>query len=152
MTKFAVSLCFVAALAISGAAVAQTADNATTPAAAQSMSLELNSAAQTDAGSCRLTLVARNGSAVATAATAWQVAVFDAQGIVRSILALDFGALPIGKTKIAVFDLPGRRCDDISRIVVNDVAKCETTDGGNDPSACLNGLSASTRTSIDFGL
>lgn len=116
--------------------------------------LELNTATDTDNGACRLTFVALNNTPTGFARTGWQVGIFDASGIVRSILALEFGALPVGKTKIVQFDLAGQGCQNISRVVVNDVTLCQP-EGGEDgvlASACLEALSTTSRASIEFGI
>lgn len=135
-------------LALSDPAAAQDAE------AENRIRLELNNATDTDGGACRMTFVAANGTDQGLARTGWQVGVFDGQGIVRSILALEFGALPAGKTKIVLFDLPGRGCEDISRVVVNDVTLCQPEDGteGEVASTCLDALTTRSRTSIEFGI
>lgn len=114
--------------------------------------LELNNAAETESGSCRLTYVAANQSDSALDRTAYEVAVFDADGAVTRLLVLEFGALVSGKTKILQFDLAGSPCTSISRIVVNDVAACVDTATGEQSDICMSGLSASSRTAIQFGI
>lgn len=136
-------------------ALAISASLSALPLAAQQagqFSLELNAAAETDTGSCRLTYVAANQSDTALGRTAYEVAVFDAQGVVQRLLVLEFGALVAGKTKILQFDLAGSPCASISRIVVNDVAACTLAEGDLPSDICLNGLAASSRTAIQFGL
>ena len=113
--------------------------------------IELNNASGTETGACRLTFVALNRSGTALDAAAWQVGVFDGGGIVRSILVLEFGALAPDRTRIVLFDLPGRPCDDISRVVVNDVAACRGGDGADLP-LCLDALTTRSRTDIAFDL
>lgn len=115
------------------------------------ITVELNNASDTETGACRLTFVATNRSGTGFDAAAWQVGVFDAQGVVRSLLVLEFGALAEDRTRIVLFDLPGRPCGDISRVVVNDVTACRTADGGSSP-LCLDALDARSRTDIAFGL
>lgn len=115
-------------------------------------SLELNAAAQTETGSCRLTYVASNLSDIALERTAYQFAIFDGEGVVNRLLVLDFGALVAGKTKILQFDLTGSPCDSISRIVVNDVTACTVAGTGEASDICMGGLAASSRTAIQFGL
>lgn len=128
----------------------------TLPLAAQeaggNFSLELNAAAATEAGDCRLTYVVANQSDQALARTAYELGVFDAQGVVQRLLVLEFGELVAGKTKILQFDLAGAPCDSISRIVVNDVAACTLAADQSESDLCLAGLSASSRTAIQFGL
>ena len=114
--------------------------------------LELNSAAETEDGSCRLTYVAANRSELAFDRTAFQVGIFDAEGTVTRLLVLEFGALVGGKTKILQFDLAGQTCASISRIVVNDTAACTLSDGSGESDFCGTGLVASSRTAIQFGI
>lgn len=114
--------------------------------------LELNAAAETDAGSCRLTYVASNQTGAALDRTAYEVAVFDDQGVVTRLLVLEFGALVEGKTKILQFDLAGTGCASISRIVVNDIAACTAAGSAEELPVCMSGLSASSRTAIQFGI
>lgn len=138
-------------------AVAAVAALAAAPAFAQDAAtpefgLELNAAADTTSGSCRLTYVASNRSDEALERTAYEVAVFDADGVVTRLLALEFGALVAGKTKILQFDLADTPCASISRIVVNDVAACTPAAGGDDLDLCMSGLNAASRTAIQFGI
>lgn len=113
--------------------------------------LELNSAADTAAGDCRLTYVATNGTQVGLNQAAYEVAVFDSGGIVTRILVLAFGALPEGKTRVVQFDIAGQSCENTSRIVVNDVAECVTLGSGVE-SVCIDSLATATRAPIQFGL
>mgnify|MGYP003667310846 CR=1 FL=1 len=127
------------------------------PVAAQTadeppFSLELNSAAQTDAGSCRLTYVAVNGTKTPLGQTDFEVAVFDAEGVVSQFLVLKFGPLVAGKTKVLQFDFDQTPCDQISRIVVNNAPACTLAETGEQSDICLKGLETSSRTAIQFGL
>lgn len=125
------------------------------PVAAQDapeFSLELNNAAETTAGGCRLTYVATNKTGQELGQTAYEVAVFDADGVVSRILVLEFGALTIDKTKVVQFDLGDQPCTGISRIVVNDVAACTLADGTGEGDFCLSGLVTASRSSIQFGI
>ncbi|PID35345.1 MAG: hypothetical protein CR964_00085 [Rhodobacterales bacterium] len=116
-----------------------------------SFDLQLNAAADTSTGNCRLTYVAANRSELSFERTAFEVGVFDADGAVTRLLVLEFGALVAGKTKILQFDLGETACGSISRIVVNDVAACTQSDGA-ESDFCMNGLVASSRTAIQFGI
>jgi hypothetical protein len=125
------------------------------PAAAQDAPefiLELNNAADTDAGGCRLTYVATNRTGVALSQAAYEVAVFNGNGIVSRILVLAFGALPEGKTRIVQFDISDQQCADTSRIIVNDVAECTLAEDGATGDFCLTTLATASRAAIQFGL
>ena len=114
--------------------------------------LELNNAAETDAGGCRLTYVATNRTGVDLSQAAYEVAVFNGSGIVSRILVLAFGALAEGKTRIVQFDISDQQCADTSRIVVNDVAECTLAEDGATGDFCLSTLATASRASIQFGL
>lgn len=133
------------ALALSGPALAQ--DDMQKP-----LTLELNAAETTADGACQLTLVVTNRMPTGLSRAAWQVAIFDASGAVKSLPVLDFGALPPEKTKVARFAIPGGGCDKVGRIVLNDVAHCAGADGSDQRAACLAGLDARNRSEIEFGL
>lgn len=120
--------------------------------APEAITLELNGAAATPDGACQLTLVVTNGLPQTLRRAAWQVAIFDRAGAVQSLPVLDFGALLPGKTRVAQFALPGRPCDQLGRIVVNDVAECTAQDGSDQRAACLGGLATRNRSEIGFGL
>ena len=111
--------------------------------------LELNNTAEVD-DSCRLTFVATNNAGVALTATSYEVAIFDADGRVSNLLVLEFGELPLAKTKVVQFDLTDKECSNVSRILVNSTADCQGEDGPLD--FCLTALVTSTRTNILFGV
>lgn len=119
--------------------------------AATDFFLELNSAADTETGDCRLTYVATNRTGTDLSQASYEVAVFNGDGIVSRILVLAFGALPEGKTRVVQFDISGQSCADTSRIVVNDVAECAAADGSAGD-LCLSTLTTATRAPIQFGL
>lgn len=112
-------------------------------------SLELNNATEIEGG-CRLTYVAANNTDIALTQTAYEVAIFDAAGRVSNLLVLEFGELPQGKTRVVQFDLGNQACADISRIIVNNIAECSSSQGSHD--VCMSGLATSSRTNVEFGL
>ena len=112
--------------------------------------LELNTAA--DVGDvCRLTFVATNTTGIELTETSYEVAAFNAEQVVSALLVLEFGALPLNKTRVVQFDLPQTKCASLSRILVNRQDACRSADGEHD--ICLKSLSASSRIpAIPFGL
>ncbi|WAP70232.1 hypothetical protein [Jiella pelagia] len=111
------------------------------------LSLELNNAVD-EAGLCRLSYVAVNSTSQPLETVSYDVVVFDTNGQVSQFLVLQFGQLPAGKTKVVQFDLADQPCDGISRILVNDVAECQTSQGN--AGICMDALSPSSRTAITF--
>lgn len=115
----------------------------------RSFSLELNNARDVSGG-CRLVYIALNGTEVALDKTSYEVVVFDGDGRVSQFLILEFGQLPVGKTKVVQFDLAEQPCGTISRLLINDVAEC--TSDGQPVTICMDALETRTRTEIGFGL
>ncbi len=142
------------ALLVAGSIASGVTAQTTTEAQVQTpiISLELNNASSTADAGCQLTFVVTNHSQTGLKQIAYQVGVFDAEGIVRRILVMEFGALTRGKTKIALFNLADQQCSNISRIIVNDVAQCTLSENSEAADFCLSGLSTKSRTGIEFGL
>jgi len=90
--------------------------------------LELNTSADEGSG-CRLTYVATNNTSIALEKMSYEVAVYDATGIVQRLVVLDFGWLPVGKTRVVQFDLPDQSCADTARISVNGPVDCASAEG-----------------------
>jgi hypothetical protein len=112
--------------------------------------LELNTSADIPEG-CRLTFVATNNTDIALTQAAYEVAAFNAEGVVAALLVLEFGALPLGKTRVVQFDIPAMTCEGLSRILVNAQDTCESEAGKHE--VCIKALSATSRIqSIPFGL
>lgn len=112
--------------------------------------LELNSV-QDMSGACRVTFVATNNTGVGLTAASYEVVIWDGLGNIPGdgFLVLEFGRMPVGKTKVLQFDLPNRACSDISRILINDLAECSSLAGEHE--FCLTGLVANSRSTIQFG-
>lgn len=125
------------------------------PAAAQergagaTLGLELNGAQPSDKG-CRLTFVVTNDLGADLSKAAFEIALFNAAGVVDRLTVLDFKELPAGKTKVTRFDLAGTDCAKVSRVLVN--ASTECAGAGIESAACMSGLKISTRIGIAFGL
>lgn len=126
---------------------AQDSDQAT-----EMLRVELNDMVDDGAGNCQLVMVATNGLAQDLKRVAWQVAVFDQDGRVKSILALDFGAMISGKNKVAGFPIPDGGCDTIGRVIINDIAACTAEDDSDMRDACLRALETQNRSNIEFGI
>lgn len=122
-----------------------------TPAMAQSgdrFHLELNNVEDADA-SCRITFLAHNETGVDFSETSYDVVVFDDRGIVSQRLILEFGQLPLGKTRVVQFLLE-RDCGGISRLLINGVEEC-VEEGGSASGMCLEALVTSSRADVQFG-
>ncbi|MBA4492637.1 hypothetical protein [Paracoccus sp. S1E-3] len=114
--------------------------------------MELNGLTDTQNDSCALTMVTTNRLPQGLQRAAWQVAIFDTDGRVRTLPVLDFGALLAGKTRVISFVIPGGGCASLGRVVVNDVVECTADDGSDLRDLCLSNLATQNRSSIEFGI
>lgn len=140
-----IALAICSALFAAPVAIAQEA----APAAPTGLTLELNNARDVN-GVCRLTYIAYNGTTTALDETSYEVVVFDSDSRVSQFLILEFGSLPVEKTKVVQFDIGDSECSGITRLLVNNVSKC--TSGGQTLPICLDTLTTTSRTPIAFGL
>ncbi len=107
--------------------------------------LELNNA-QVIKDGCRVSFVMRNDLTQRITELKLEIVLFDAGGSVSRFLLLNAGGLPSGKTKVRQFDLAAQKCEDISRVLVNDVQACKG--GSLVPASCLDMIVPATSTSI----
>ena len=82
---------------------------------------------------------------------------FGTDGVITRRIALELAPLAPRKTAVRVFDLPSLACDDIGRLLVNDVLACQTGqhEGAPPPAdqarqACLDRLQLSSRTRAEL--
>lgn len=141
-----------AALLSAGLVVAQGASAQDAGAASSDVLLELNGLADADAGGCALTFLTTNRLPQGLQRAIWQVAIFNTEGVVTALPALDFGALVAGKTRVKTFVIPGASCTTLGRIVVNDVVDCTAEDGSDLRNLCLSNLATQNRSNIEFGI
>ena len=116
--------------------------------AGKTLSIELNNA-QPAESKCRVSFVASNGLSQVVDKAALEVVVFNAKSVISEILVLDFGRLPIAKTKVVQFDF-ANTCDNISRLLINDFTECSVD--GAASSTCLDIIEISSRSQIVFGI
>lgn len=115
------------------------------------LTIELNKVQQSQDG-CRLSFIAVNRMGANLDTTAMEVVFFDANDVVSEMLLLDFGRLPADKTKVVEFVLQQQQCEQISRVLVNDVVECSTAEEQNMTEDCFNALKTSNRAEIEFGV
>lgn len=116
---------------------------------APQLMLELNRLEQMKEA-CRATFVLSNDLGNAVGEIALELVLFNAAGLVEQMRSFDFGQVAAGKTVVRRFDLGGTKCPDISRVLVNGVAKCSVP--GMDRSECGKALKTRNRTEAQFGM
>jgi hypothetical protein len=137
------------ALALLASTLTLSAPLAQDVAVAPALALELNAIQPADGG-CRVTFLATNTLESSIDRTGIEMAIFTADGGIDRIVTLDFTGLTQGKTKVLQFALNDLPCENIGRLLVNDIASCEGE--GLAPDACLDGLVTTARPQVQFGV
>jgi hypothetical protein len=113
------------------------------------IAVELNDLQPGDKGGCRAVFVLKNDIGKPLDKVTLRVVTFDGKGKATLFLSLDVGPLPVGKTRVLRFDLGDKAaCDDVGRMVLDDVTACEG--GGLTPQACLAAVALSSRAPVPF--
>ncbi len=132
-----VALCIIGSL--TDAEGARAAEPAT-------LAMELNSLTTSENG-CKVNFVMRNGLESAIDALSLEIVLFGSDGRIASILNLQVGELPLGKTRVKQFRL--KSCEGIERILINKVSECRGA--GLSPKNCSQKLRTTNRTEVQFG-
>jgi hypothetical protein len=141
--------------------------HAQTPVASAPISVELNkleslpapsaapgNAAEVVAG-CRVYVVVTNPDPEPIAQLRLDLIVFATDGVIARRIALDLGPLTPHKTAVRLFDLVGQPCDDIGRMLVNEVLGCqfgkhEDSPAGDLRQVCMDRLKLSSRAKAEL--
>ncbi|MFP4126871.1 MAG: hypothetical protein ACLFU0_09525 [Alphaproteobacteria bacterium] len=104
------------------------------PAAAQttSLELELNKLEAVDDG-CRAFFVVRNDGDTAFESLDLDVVTFEPDGVVAARFQVELGPVAADKTMVKPFDFADVACEDIDRVLLNDVVACAPPE----PAECL---------------
>lgn len=122
------------------------------PALAQSpaaLDIELNALAPSETG-CRVTFLATNRLGTELTRSSFEIALFGADGGIDRLVSLEFKAMPEGKARVLQFDIGELACENISRVLINDVVACEGE--GLEPKVCLTALKPTSRLEVGFGV
>jgi hypothetical protein len=152
--------CLAAALILGGCeAVAQTP---TPPAAARPanpagekvspqrspISIEVNKLEPVGAA-CRAYFVVGNATAEALKEVRLDVFVFDRAGVVLRRVGLSFPDIRPERIKVVLFDVPDTTCDNVGRLLVNEVLSC-TGASGAAIAGCDRMIATTSRTQAEF--
>jgi len=97
---------------------------------------------------CRAYLVIKNSAGIAFDALKLDLVMFDVEGIVLRRLAVETAPLPAGKTSLKVFDMDRLPCEEVGRVLLNDVIACSDSSGTR--SDCLAIIEQSSRGAVPF--
>ena len=139
-----VSLCGALVLALLGPALQARAQETPPAAASTPLLLQLNKLEPIDGGACRASFVLRNGGEAQYDSLKLDLVSFRPDGVIGQRLLVELAPVAPEKTLVKAFDFEGVGCDEIERILVNEVSACRTSDGEVDPDACLDRLRLET--------
>ncbi|MCV2893566.1 hypothetical protein [Lentibacter sp. XHP0401] len=109
------------------------------------LDIELNAAAQTDAG-CQLSFLIINGHEQDIAKAVFETVLFDSSGTVMQMTLFDMGELPAASPRVRQFVLPDLACEGLGQVLFNGTQVCHAD--GVEGNACIDGLTLHSRTSI----
>lgn len=115
------------------------------PAAVHKLNVELNALAPSQKG-CMMTFVAENDMATPINKISFELAFFNDKNAVDRVTVLDFRDLPLGKKRVRQFDMPGVKCETVSRIIINDTPVCDGPAAGE----CKAALTTRSQISVPF--
>jgi hypothetical protein len=115
------------------------------PATAHKLNVELNALAPSQKG-CMMTFVAENDMATPINKISFELAFFNDKNAVDRVTVLDFRDLPLGKKRVRQFDMPGVKCETVSRIIINDTPVCDGPAAGE----CKAALTTRSQISVPF--
>lgn len=111
------------------------------------ISVELNSLGNLDNG-CQLSFLITTTYAAGIESLIVETVLFNSEGGVSRLTLFDFGEIPEGRPRVRQFIVPDTRCEDLSRLLINGINRCEVP-GTADPD-CQNSLTTSSRTNLEI--
>ena len=122
------------------------------PALAQSdgasgITIDLNKLESREAA-CRAYLVLENGTGQDFTAFTLDLYVFGPDGVISKRLAVNTVPLTPGKIRVRPVDIKETPCDQVSRILLNDVLDCADASGQRND--CVNDVTLSTHSDAEF--
>jgi hypothetical protein len=93
-----------------------------------------------------MTFVAENDLPTDINKISFELAFFNEKSTVDRVTVLDFRDLPIGNKRVRQFDMPGVKCESVSRIIINDTPVCDGPAAGE----CKKALQTRSQISVLF--
>jgi len=118
-----------------------------TNANAKALTIELNTITAVKSA-CRVTFLIANKLGVPIGDLAFELVLFGKDQKVLTLLGVRAGRLPIGKSRVKQFDLKAIKCANVSRLLLNDVTRCEGKD--LNPEVCLAAVKPTSRLNVGF--
>jgi hypothetical protein len=94
------------------------------------LSVELNKLEPGAGGGCQAYFLFRNETGKSFEAFEMSLAVLDGKGVIDRLLSIDAAPLPVARTTLKLFAIPEMACDNISEILLHDMAACRPQNEG----------------------
>lgn len=95
------------------------------------LTVELNKFENADDGACRAFFLFRNQTGKAFEGFEMSLAVLDGNGVIDRLLNIDAAPLPVARTTLKLFEIPGVACEDISEILLHAIETCQPQNEAN---------------------
>jgi hypothetical protein len=101
------------------------------PAIAQEgrLTVELNKFESAEDGTCRAFFLFRNATGTTWEGFEMSLAILDGRGVIDRLLTIDAAPVPVARTTLKLFEIPGIACDDISEVLLHELASCRPQNG-----------------------
>ena len=137
-------IAIICATALSAGPLAA-ADKKTAPE--KQLAVELNNMTGVKSA-CRVTFMVGNKLGVSIEDLAFELVLFGKDQRVLSLMRVNAGRMPIGKSRVKQFDLKAVKCADVSHILLNDVTRCKGE--ALTPHTCLTAAQPTSRLKVGF--
>lgn len=119
------------------------------PVAAEGrLGVELNKFEAAESGGCRTFFLFRNGTGTSLEGFEMSLAILDSDGVIDQLLTIDAAPLPVDRTTLKLFEIPGLSCDRISEVLLHDMAACKPQNA--DEIDCFAIMDLTSRTAAGF--
>jgi len=112
-----------------------------------SLSIQLNKL-EADGDTCRAYIVLENRSDLSFEALRLDLVMFDVDGVIARRLAVDAAPLAANRTSVRVFAISSLACDNIGRVLLNDVLACADTSG--ERTDCMDRIAPESIAGVPF--
>jgi hypothetical protein len=123
------------------------ADEAAVAEETGTLSVQLNKL-EADGDACRAYIVLENESGIAFEGLRLDMVLFDVDGVIARRLAVDAAPLAAGKTSVRVFGISNLACDNIGRVLLNDILVCQDATG--DRTDCMQHIVPDSIAGVPF--
>ena len=108
------------------------------------LTVELNKFEEAEGGSCRAFFLFRNDTGMTFEGFEMSLAVLDPAGVIDRLLSVDAAPLPVARTTLKLFEIPGTGCGRIAQVLLHDIPTCKPENA--DPADCFAMVDLVSRT------